>query len=199
MNSLMELYKLKEEAAAGAISAGSVAVNQGAGFSRDENSIGSKHIKRKKIKKIFKEDNEYDKLSLMSQIKNAEDSTKASKETTGFALEDDTGNIVKVYVKKEQAEDFEQALNEELTNNQNDEYSHREIGEIIYELKSSYDIVNIEMGAVPEDEEEIDKIESGPDDEADLELDKDSDDISDLEDDEMMPDAGIDDSSDETV
>lgn len=190
MNLLKELHSIKEDAAAGAISAGSVAVNQGAGIFRDENAIGSKGktLKKKPIKRIFKEDKEYDKQTVMSQIKNAEETAESNKEVTGFALEDDNGNIVKVYVKNDQAEEFEKALNTELSNNQNDEHSHREIGEIVYDLKNDFDIINIEMGAIPEDEEEVEEIEGEGTDDSNLELEdgEEGDDELSL-DDEMEP------------
>lgn len=197
MNLLKELHSnIKEDAAAGSISAGSVAVNQGAGFSRDESAIGSKgkKLKKKPIKRIFKEDKEYDKQSVMSQIKNAEETSNANQDVTGFALEDDTGNIVKVYVKNEQSEEFEKALNKELSNNQNDEHKHREIGEIVYELKNDFDIINIDMGTIPEDEEEIEEIKNSEGSDLEIEDDPEGDDEVSL-DDKMEPgDADTDDS-----
>ncbi len=65
MTLLKELCNIKEEVATGAISASSIAVNQNAGFAnRDKNSIGSTK-KYKRIKRIFKEDKEYDKNSII--------------------------------------------------------------------------------------------------------------------------------------
>ena len=154
---------IAEEAAAGATAGGDVAVNQGAGFSliRDLGSKPMKGQKKIKIKKIFKEDDEtLVQADVMSKIKKSEKDAEVKKDLTGFALEDDEGKIMKVYVNKEEAGDFEEALNTELMKNQNDEFNHREIGEVLFDLKKNFEIVNIEMDAIPEDEEEDQNIEA---------------------------------------
>lgn len=72
--------------------------------------------------------------------------------TTAFAFEDTDGNLVKVYVDKEQAENFKK----ELANLLDDvEHEDLEIAEVIYRLHQKYNIVNVEWceGSIPEDEE----------------------------------------------
>ena len=181
------LKSIKEDAAPGAISATSIATNSYIGFAKDKRKI----IKRKKIKSTFKENVDQDKTTVMAQIKNSEVQANANNDVVGFALEDEDGNIVKIYVKKDQAKEFETTLNLELSKNQQDEHSHREIGEIIFDLKNDFDIVNIQMGTIPEDEEEIEEIKSNNDD-SKLELnDKDDIDKDDIDKDDidkdMMP------------
>lgn len=75
--------------------------------------------------------------------------------TTAFAFEDDEGHLVKVYVNKEQAENFKKELSELLDDA---EHEDLEISEVIYRLHQKYDIVNVEWceGAIPEDEEVVD-------------------------------------------
>jgi len=152
--------KLEEEAAAGAVSSGDVAVNQGTGFGlmREIGSKRPKGQKKQKILKIFKEEAEtMVQNDVMSKIRKSEKDAEVKKDLTGFALEDDDGKIMKVYVEREEASDFEEALNTELKKNQNDEFNHREIGEILFDLKKNFNIVNIEMDTIPEDEEENQK------------------------------------------
>jgi len=161
---LSKFYEIiEEDAAAGATAGGDVAVNQGAGFSliRDLGSKPMKGQKKIKIKKIFKEEDEtMVQADVMSKIRKSEKDSEVKKDLTGFALEDDDGKIMKVYVNKEESGDFEEALNTELMKNQNDEFNHREIGEVLFDLKKNFNIVNIEMDSIPEDEEEDQKIEA---------------------------------------
>jgi hypothetical protein len=191
---LKDLHNIMEDAAAGAISAGSVAINQGAGFQKKSKS----KIKKKTIKRIFKEDKEYDNDTTMAKIKNAEQISDTNNDVIGFALEDDNDNIIKVYVKIDQSEEFENALKRELSDNQNEEHTHREIGEIIYKLKDDFDIVNIEMGAIPEDEEELNDEEES---DSQLELEDDPEESDNEEKDDLSLDDEMDpeDSSEESA
>lgn len=72
--------------------------------------------------------------------------------TTAFAFEDTEGNLVKVYVDKEQAENFKKELASLLDDA---EHQDLEIAEVIYRLHQKYNIVNVEWceGSIPEDEE----------------------------------------------
>jgi hypothetical protein len=93
-----------------------------------------------------------DKDDVMSKLKTAEIASVERKETKGFALEDDNGALVKVFVPTEQAADFERALATTLDDHLEDE---TEIAEILHELRKDFDIVNVEWSedAIPEDEE----------------------------------------------
>lgn len=75
--------------------------------------------------------------------------------TTAFAFEDDEGHLVKVYVSKDQAENFKKELGDLLDTA---EHEDLEISEVIYRLHQKYDIVNVEWceGSIPEDEEVVD-------------------------------------------
>lgn len=180
MQSFKTYYEINEDAAAGAIGASSIASTFGSSCTKKS----KKKKKNKLIKRIFTEDKTFDQRAVMSKIKNAESSAEANEDVVGFALEDENDNIIKIYVKSDQAEEFEKALQSEIDKNGENEHQHREIGEVIFNLKNDFDIVNIVMNAIEEDEEEIEDTES------DLELEDDKEDgkDGDKEDDEMVPD-----------
>lgn len=74
--------------------------------------------------------------------------------TSAFAFEDDEGHLVKVYVPKDKADDFKEALGALLDEAEREDL---EIAEVIYKLHQNFDIVNVEWcdGAIPEDEEQV--------------------------------------------
>lgn len=74
--------------------------------------------------------------------------------TSAFAFEDDDGHLVKVYVPKDKADEFKDALGALLDEA---EREGLEIAEVIYKLHQNFDIVNVEwcQGAIPEDEEQV--------------------------------------------
>jgi hypothetical protein len=86
-------------------------------------------------------------------------------DTITFGLETDDGKIVKVYVKAEQADDFEEALSKELG-------KEDVIEDVLNKLSKDFDIIDVEWPEMPSDED-------GNEDEDELSVD----DV-DLEDDE---------------
>ncbi|RKZ93894.1 MAG: hypothetical protein DRQ46_10855, partial [Gammaproteobacteria bacterium] len=82
--------------------------------------------------------------------------------TTAFGLEDEDGQIVKVYVKNDQAEDFEQALAVALSGedeDDDDENTSTEIAEVIFKLKDRFEIVDVEWNTFEGDEDEEQEVE----------------------------------------
>lgn len=80
-----------------------------------------------------------------------------------FALEDNDGAIVKVYVQPDQADNFRSALELALHNAEDEGI---EIAEVLFNLHRSFDIVHVEWGngSIPEDEEvKPDSIENSED------------------------------------
>lgn len=113
-----------------------------------------------KNKKIVADVN--DKVSNATKRADVDDKTQ----TSTFGLQDGDGKIVKVTVKREQAEDFESRLNSILS----DSEQKKEIAEVLYMLKQDYDIVDVEWDEpITEDEEEMGDGEEGGED--DLALD----------------------------
>lgn len=158
--------KLDETAAAGAISAGSVAGFRGSLFGNGRSQDLRGRLDKKLKKMGFKYINEQEELpstpassvkptfdtqEVVSKLQSAEKSSEVNKDTVAFGLEDDQGNVVKVYVREEQAEDFEHALGIAL---ENDTTTQPEIAEILFELREKFDIVDVVWPQIPEDEEQ---------------------------------------------
>lgn len=100
------------------------------------------------------QEEQFDAQSVLSKLKSSEKSENINKNAVGFALEevDDNTNetrIVKVYVSRDQAKDFEATLAAALK-----EFAGvKEIAEILFDLRAKFNIVNVEWPAIPEDEE----------------------------------------------
>lgn len=82
------------------------------------------------------------------------------KDTVAFGLEDSNGETIKVYVKSDQAQQFEATINRLFSEyDENDPYAP-EIAELLFQLKDQFDIVNIEWPKFVEDEENLQPLES---------------------------------------
>lgn len=106
--------------------------------------------------------NQFDASDVVSKMDAAEKKMKANKDTTTFGMEDEEGNLVKVYVKTEQAEEFEQTLAALLAGadeDDNDRNSSVEIAEVLYQLKDKFEIVDVEWPTIEGDEEEEQEFE----------------------------------------
>ena len=82
----------------------------------------------------------YDVDSIINKLENGEEEV----ETITFGLENDEGDIIKVYVNHEQADDFEKALADKLGEEDNIEI-------LLADLSKDFDIVDVEW---PDDENE---------------------------------------------
>ena len=157
---------IDESAAAGATSAGSVAGVRGDFFG------GNKKAKKKMLRRKLPgsyyyigenvEDEKFDSADVISKLKKAERRSSYEDDTKGFALEDNEGQIIKVYVATDQAEDFEHALGAALNGNGDynqdgeveGESTPLEIAEILFNLKDRFTIVDVEWPSIEEDEEQ---------------------------------------------
>lgn len=100
---------------------------------------------------------DFDVADVLSKLEAAEKKAKVEKDTVTFGLENEDGGIVRVYVRKDQADEFEQALSQMLAgsdNNKDNENTSMEIAEVLFKLKDRYDIVDVDWGDIPEDEEQ---------------------------------------------
>lgn len=94
----------------------------------------------------------FDTTGVIAKLKGMEKKEKMNmKNTTTFGLDDADGNIVRVTVKDEDAQEFEKALQGFLSNTEEDAL---EIAEILYKLKDRFVIINVEWPDIEEDEEE---------------------------------------------
>ena len=195
--------KLNETAASGAVSAHSVAVrHDGADIPMQKRDVGfldflTKNNKKyansfqmKLVEKPFKmtinEDVSLDQMfSKLSGIENS--SRELDNNTTTYGVEDDAGNLMKITIKKDQAQDFEVALAQELAEVEHYKMTGRggegrdiSMAEVLFNLKKKFDIIDVEFPEIPSDKVyNADKV-SDPD-----SLDFDDNMDADLEDDEF--------------
>jgi hypothetical protein len=158
------LRKLNEDAAGGSCGGGG---EGGATVAAVAMPLFSNMIKRtkpkskravKRMKSIHEsehvhDNSAFDAAHVISKLKSLEkrDETSA-KDTTTFGLEDDDQQIVRVSVKTEQADSFEQALQSMLVNQ--DEQEPLDLAEILFDLKDQFDIVDVVWPDIAEDEEQ---------------------------------------------
>lgn len=102
--------------------------------------------------------NDFDASDVLSKISSAQNQERLNDDTVAFGLEDDEGNLVKVYVKTDQAEEFENTLASMLAGvsdgEEGENANAKEIAEVMFELKDKFDIVDVEWPGVETDEEE---------------------------------------------
>lgn len=187
MSLLKEL--IAEMGAAGATSAHDVASGAGSLFGGgvvDTNKAkrkGRRMLRRAGVMESLGVDlgkNDFDASDVISKMDSAERKVKAADDTTAFGMEDEDGNLVKVYVRNNQAEEFEQTLAALLAGadqDDDDRNSSVEIAEVLFQLKDKYEIVDVEWPTIQGDEEEEQEVEGddeapegeGEDDEMDME------------------------------
>jgi chemotaxis protein histidine kinase CheA len=104
------------------------------------------------LRSLLEAEDTFAKADVISKLTAAEKGNDVRRDTKGFALEDENGNLVRVFVPAEQANDFERVLGQLLDDHKEDD---TEIASILFELKSQFDIIDVEWseGSIPEDEE----------------------------------------------
>lgn len=152
------------------------------------------------------EDEKFDSADVVSKLRAAQEKATSEDDVAGFALEDTEGQIVKVYVAKEEAEEFERALGAALAGedeDDNNENTPLEIAEVLFNLKDRFNIVDVVWPPVdgdPEEQEDTeDDLEVELDDEEAAEgEDEDGDMEADLQDEDGDGEADNMDAEDET-
>lgn len=167
-----KFFRIAESAAGGATGAGSVAGAHGSLFgeivrrapkkTEPKRTKRSASIGKKKLREYVGED-KFNSVDVISKLKNAEKKAQQDDDAVAFGLEDEDGNIVRVYVKAEQADEFEKALSGMLSGQDEDSdkdelgdesYNALEIAELLFKLKDRFEIVDVDWGSIPEDQEE---------------------------------------------
>ncbi len=100
---------------------------------------------------------DFDASDVISKIDAASKKEMQGDDTTPFGLEDEDGNMVKVYVRNDQAEEFEKQLASLLAGadeDDDDQNSSLEIAEVLFKLKDKFDIVDVEWPGIEGDVEE---------------------------------------------
>lgn len=153
---------LQEEAVAGSVGTSAVAATF-------EPMVGGKPIRRgsktKKLKiKTLKlgesTEPEFNSFDVKSKMTNAERTDKLKKDSAVYGIEDEEGNITKVYVDKNQEHDFKHTLSTMLKDE-----DKLDVAEILFDLRNTFNILFVEWPKMPEDEETInvlDKKEGEP-------------------------------------
>lgn len=104
------------------------------------------------------EQSEFDPADVISKLKTAAKAAEDhNADTTAFALEDEEGAMVKVWVPDDQADDFQTSLEAALSRSDDDEDDQNdqlEIAEVLWKLRKDFDIVDVEWGEIEEDQEE---------------------------------------------
>jgi hypothetical protein len=107
---------------------------------------------------------DFDQADVISKLEAREKKAKMDRDTTTFGLEQEDGGIVRVYVRADQADEFEEALSQMLAgsdHNKDKENTSVEIAEVLFKLKDKYDIVDVDWGDIQEDEQQEQTIEGG--------------------------------------
>lgn len=180
LNDLKETYQdigyevdLVETAAGGSTGASSIAVNLSGdtkqpmqlmkSFMNNFNSKVKNRIqhKHKKYRDFFiKIDEAFDMESVFSRLASMEKAGQSKRtEGTTFGIEDDNGNLMKVTVRADQAEEFEQEVARYLadikTNVENLPASKTakniSIAELLFNMKDKFDIIDVEFPKIPGD------------------------------------------------
>lgn len=164
----------------GAVGAGSIAGSRGllfnapssmikrftSDFTKDYNTPSTEKPAKAKKKKGMglseafaslreSEDEQFDQTEVISKLKSLETKEKSdARDVVSFGVEDDEGQIVRVSVRSEQAEEFEKALQSVMAEMEEDEDSKAEIAEVLFKLKDHFDIVDVVWPEIQEDEEE---------------------------------------------
>lgn len=128
-----------------------------------------KPLKKKKLKlrETFSRlmemsgDSRFDDTAIIDKLRSLEkrDSIEATN-CAKFALEDNNGNVVKVSVQGDQAQEFENALRRFLTDEESTT-SQAEIAEVLFKLRREFDIIDVEWPDVEEDEETDQQVDGG--------------------------------------
>lgn len=156
-------YLLKEDAAGGATGAGSIGGTRGLLFggaiSRKNvmPKIAVQTIKFKRLanwnglKRIHEADSAsaFSAMDVVSKLNSAQKHNDMQKNAVVYGIEGEDGEVTKVYIAKDQDEEFKRALDSEIR----DADDKKDIAEILFNLRDSFNILHVEWPPIPEDEE----------------------------------------------
>jgi hypothetical protein len=107
---------------------------------------------------VAEADQTFDAEAVKSKMQAADKKAKHLEDTKMFGLEDENGNVVRVRVASEEADDFETALSHMLHGDDEEEsetdMSSMEIAEVLFKLRDRFTIVDVVWPEIEEDEEE---------------------------------------------
>lgn len=183
-------FMIKEDAGAGATSAGSVAavpvgtLRRSKMLRRALPKVGTvEKIKYSNTVTIKEAKEDANVSAIVARLNAAKHRGQTERPYVTFGLEDQRGNLVRVKVAADQSQEFEQALAQTLEDEENDP---RDIGEVIYDFKDRFDILGIDWprSSLEEaDEETVD--EPGAEDQETEDQEPSDDELEDTEDEEL--------------
>jgi len=165
---------IKEMASAGSTGAGSIAAYPGSLLGGG--LVDAKKRKKKNTKMlrrvinigeglgIAKDTNNFDSSDVISKIQSAAKRNSKDRDTVAFGLEDEDGNMIKVYVADADAEQFEKQLAAMLAgedSDNDDSNTSLEIAEVLFKLKDKFDIADVEWPNIEGDVEEEQEVDDG--------------------------------------
>jgi hypothetical protein len=134
----------------GTVSSGNIANVRGSLFGGMITRKGTR--KRKKKLTEMDHNNEFSASDVISKIDNVSKKSEHKKNTACYGLEDSDGNITKIYVDKDQADEFKEALDKLL----DDEHGKNiDVAEILFNLRHTFKIVDVEWPKDIEEDEEV--------------------------------------------
>ena len=111
-----------------------------------------------RLAEMIQDDETFDAADVNSKLDASEKRSRNEQDSVPFGMEDEDGNIVKVYVRSEQADEFEVALADALAGDSSSEDddvdTSKEIAEVLFALKDKFDIVDVAWPQIEGDEEE---------------------------------------------
>ena len=104
----------------------------------------------------FRISESFDMQDVMSRLSGLESDGRAGDATVSFGIEDDDGNLMKVTVRSDQAEEFEEALANELADaarrkEVTGEKTSISMAELLLKLNDEFDIVDASFPTIPTD------------------------------------------------
>lgn len=111
----------------------------------------------------FSPHNDFDETEVIGKLKALEKKNKIDRQnSTSFGLEDENGNVVRVVVASDQAEEFQNVLQAYLADDEDDpNKSKDEIAEILFDLRGRFNILDVVWPEIEEDQEEAQQIAGG--------------------------------------
>jgi len=163
--------ELGEDAAGGSVGGGAIAAYPTSLFSKSKmfrrrtkvgkipviryhnESIAPLNLKESTLNKLleFQAKPKFNPADVQSKLSSAEKRLDFQRNSVPFGLKDEQGQIVVVYIRPDQADDFENIVAAELNQT---ESSPNEIAELLFNLRGRFDIIHAEWPQVPEDQEE---------------------------------------------
>lgn len=111
---------------------------------------------RHNIGECYKLNESFDLNDVVSRLKGIETKAYDYSDTVTYGVEDEKGNLMKITVKAEQSSDFENEMGQQLAQVEKFKKTGYEgmdtsLGELVYNLRSKFEIIDLEFPTIPTD------------------------------------------------